>query len=73
MRELIDARPWLRVYQLPLRPDLNPTENVWSNLRRSLANSTLGTAELAQSQDQPQTHANTTRRFNMPRAMVSAC
>ncbi|GAA1381228.1 hypothetical protein GCM10009661_57330 [Catellatospora chokoriensis] len=39
MRELIAARPWLRVYQLPAyAPDLNPTENVWSNLRRRLAN-----------------------------------
>lgn len=49
MRELISARPWLRVYQLPAyAPDLNPTENVWSNLRRSLANTVFGTAaELA--------------------------
>lgn len=44
MRALIAARPWLRVYQLPgYAPDLNPAENVWSNLRRSLANLAAGT------------------------------
>ena len=49
MRTLIAARPWLRVYQLPgYAPELNPTENVWSNLRRSLANLVAGTtADLA--------------------------
>lgn len=49
MRRLIAARAWLRVYQLPAyAPDLNPTENVWSNLRRSLANLTPGnTTDLA--------------------------
>lgn len=49
MRELIAARPWLRVYQLPAHaPDLNPTENVWTDLRRSPANIAYGTAaELA--------------------------
>ena len=44
MRHLIAARPWLRVYQLPgYAPELNPTENVWSNLRRGLANLATGT------------------------------
>jgi hypothetical protein len=39
MRALIAARPWLRVYQLPgYAPELNPTENIWSNLKRSMAN-----------------------------------
>jgi putative transposase len=49
MRQLIAARPWLRVYQLPgYAPDLNPSENVWSNTRRSLANLAAGTiADLA--------------------------
>ena len=43
-RQLIAARSWLRVYQLPAyAPDLNPAENVWSNLRRSLANLAAGT------------------------------
>lgn len=44
MRTLIAARPWLQVYQPPAyAPDLNPAENVWSNLRRSLANLAAGT------------------------------
>jgi transposase len=39
MRELIAARPWLTVFQLPAyAPELNPVEPVWSNLKRSLAN-----------------------------------
>ena len=41
MRELIAARPWLTVFQLPAyAPELNPVEPVWSNLIRSLANLT---------------------------------
>jgi hypothetical protein len=39
MRRLIAARRWLRVYPLPaLAPELNPTETVWSSLKRSMAN-----------------------------------
>ena len=39
MRELIAARDWLTVFQLPTyAPELNPVEPVWSNLKRSLAN-----------------------------------
>ena len=38
MRELIAARAWLTVFQLPAcTPELNP---VWSNLKRSLTNLT---------------------------------
>jgi hypothetical protein len=41
MRELIAARPWLTVFQLPpYASELNPVEPVWSNLKRSLANLT---------------------------------
>jgi putative transposase len=41
MRELIAARTWLTVYQLPAyAPEMNPVEPVWSNLKRSLANLT---------------------------------
>ncbi len=41
MRELIAARTWLTVFQLPpYAPELNPVEPVWSNLKRSLANLT---------------------------------
>jgi hypothetical protein len=41
MRELIAARTWLTVYQLPpYASELNPVEPVWSNLKRSLANLT---------------------------------
>ena len=41
MRELIAARTWLTVFQLPAyAPELNPVEAVWSNLKRSLANLT---------------------------------
>ena len=39
MRELIAARDWLTVFQLPsYAPELNPVEPVWSALKRSLAN-----------------------------------
>jgi transposase len=39
MRELIDARDWLHVIRLPAyAPDLNPTEGVWSHLKRSIGN-----------------------------------
>jgi transposase len=39
MRELIAARPWLKVFQLPpYASELNPVEAVWAHLKRSLAN-----------------------------------
>ena len=39
MTELVAARDWLTVCQLPpYAPDLNPVEAVWSHLKRSLAN-----------------------------------
>jgi DDE superfamily endonuclease len=39
MRELVAARDWLTVYQLPAyASELNPVESVWSHLKRSLAN-----------------------------------
>ena len=39
MRSLIASRAWLRVYQLPAyAPELNPSEGVWSSLKRGLAN-----------------------------------
>jgi len=39
MGELIDARDWLTVFQLPpYAHELNPVEPVWSHLKRSLAN-----------------------------------
>ena len=41
MRQLIDTRLWLTVYQLPPHaPEFNPVEGVWSHLKRSLANLT---------------------------------
>jgi putative transposase len=44
MRALIASRPWLRVYQLPgYAPELNPTENIWSSLKRGMANLAAGT------------------------------
>jgi putative transposase len=44
MRALIATRPWLRVYQLPgYAPELNPTENIWSSLKRGMANLAVGT------------------------------
>ena len=47
MRELIAARSWLTIYQLPAyAPELNPVEGVWSDLKRSLAN--LAKRNLAQ-------------------------
>jgi putative transposase len=39
MRELIDARTWLSVYILPAyAADLNPVEELWAHVKRSLAN-----------------------------------
>jgi hypothetical protein len=39
MKELICARAWLTVFQLPpYAHELNPVELVWSHLKRSLAN-----------------------------------
>ena len=39
MRELIAARDWLTVFQLPpYASELNPVESVWSHLKRSLSN-----------------------------------
>jgi len=39
MTDLIAARDWLTVYQLPpYASELNPVESVWSVLKRSLAN-----------------------------------
>ncbi|MFJ9634699.1 transposase [Streptomyces sp. NPDC101175] len=41
MRQLIDARLWLTVYQRPpYTTEFNPVEGVWSQLKRSLANLT---------------------------------
>jgi transposase len=41
MAELIGARSWLTVCQLPpYASELNPVEAVWPNLKRSLANLT---------------------------------
>jgi hypothetical protein len=38
MRELVAARPWLTVFQIPpYAHELNPVEPVWSLLKRSLA------------------------------------
>jgi transposase len=39
MRTMIAARDWLHVIRLPAyAPDLNPTEAVWSHLKRSIGN-----------------------------------
>ena len=39
MAELIAARDWLTVFQLPAyAPEVNPVEPAWSHLKRSLAN-----------------------------------
>lgn len=39
MRQLIAARDWLHVIRLPAyTPDLNPTEGVWSHVKRSIGN-----------------------------------
>ncbi|MFF4331383.1 transposase [Streptomyces sp. NPDC001591] len=47
MREFIDANAeWLTVFQLPTyAPDLNPTEGVWSLVKRDIGN--LAAADLA--------------------------
>jgi transposase len=47
MAELIAARDWLTVFQLPpYAHELNPVEQIWSQLKRSLAN--LAKRNLAQ-------------------------
>ena len=47
MTELVEARDWLTVCQLPpYAHELNPVEPVWSHLKRSLAN--LAKRNLAQ-------------------------
>ena len=47
MAELVTARGWLTICQLPAyAPELNPAEAVWSHLKRSLAN--LAKRNLAQ-------------------------
>jgi transposase len=47
MAELIAARDWLTIFQLPpYARELNPVELVWSHLKRSLAN--LAKRNLAQ-------------------------
>jgi hypothetical protein len=47
VRELIAARDWLTVFQLPAyASELNPVESVWSRLKRSLAN--LAKRDIAQ-------------------------
>jgi putative transposase len=46
MRKLIAARHWLHVIQLPAyAPDLNPTEGVWSHVKRSLGNLAAATVD----------------------------
>jgi putative transposase len=41
MRQLITARSWLTVFQLPAyAPELNAAEGIWSSMKRSLANLT---------------------------------
>ncbi len=46
MRALVAARPWLRVYRLPgYAPELNPTENIWSSMKRGMANLAAGTVD----------------------------
>jgi transposase len=46
MKQFIDDHAWLTLYQLPAySPDLNPTEGIWSLLRRALAN--IAFADLA--------------------------
>jgi len=49
MRELVVARDWLTVFQLPsYASELNPVESAWALLKRSLANLVKRTlAELA--------------------------
>ncbi|QDO06293.1 transposase [Streptomyces sp. S1D4-23] len=48
MREFIDANAeWLTVFQLPVyAPDLNPTEGIWSLVKRDIGN--LAAADLSQ-------------------------
>ena len=47
MGELVAARDWLTVFQLPpYASELNPVESVWSQLKRSLAN--LAKRDIAQ-------------------------
>jgi transposase len=39
MRAFVDAHDWLTVVQLPdYAPELNPTEAIWSHIKRGIAN-----------------------------------
>ncbi|MFC4063419.1 transposase [Actinoplanes subglobosus] len=39
MRAFVDAHGWLTVVQLPgYAPELNPTESVWSHIKRGIGN-----------------------------------
>ncbi|MFD1045530.1 transposase [Kibdelosporangium lantanae] len=46
MRRLVESRDWLHVVQLPAyAPELNPTESVWSHVKRSLGNLAVTSVE----------------------------
>jgi transposase len=49
MRQFVDDHDWLTVVQLPAyAPELNPTEGVWSHVKRSLGNmAACGSDQLA--------------------------
>jgi transposase len=46
MRDLIAARDWLTVFQLPAyAPELNPVEGAWANMKNGLGNLAASTVD----------------------------
>ena len=46
MRRFVAARDWLTVARLPaLAPELNPTEGVWSHVKRWIGNPAAGATD----------------------------
>jgi transposase len=68
MRTLTAARAWLRVYHRPsYAPELNPVENVWSNVRRGRANPAPGTVtDLARTAKNRLNACSTGRHWSTP-------
>lgn len=69
MREFIDTHAWLTVFQLPpYAPELNPTEGVWSIVKRGLGNFTTRTIDQLAT-----TVKHHLKRIQYRPALINAC